>query len=160
MRLRDGGLRKSVRTTSEEKGLFPPVFWIFHVPFRPSGKGRTKGRKRATKARFRPISGKVQPDTPLNPHLLHPHLRQPKAVIPKGVLQKILKTLSALINHPKDPVILKILRSIINSLRSNGKGANTTSRLKTSGAFVSGGQTDNTAGLLTGKIPHRRSDHT
>ena len=61
-----------------KKALFPPFSGFSMCSSAPPEKGE-KGRKRAKKGRFRPISGRGG-QTPLKPHLLHPHLRQPKSI--------------------------------------------------------------------------------
>ena len=61
--LRDEGLRKSKDICQWGKRPFSSVFWIFQVLLAPSG----KGRKKAEKGRFWPISADFQegqPDTP------------------------------------------------------------------------------------------------
>ena len=66
--LRDGGLSESEEIWG--KRPFSSVFWISHVLFAPSGKGR-KRQKKGEKGRFRPISRKGG-QTPLKPPFLTP----------------------------------------------------------------------------------------
>ena len=63
------GFKENPRT-SEEKGLFPPFFWISQVLLAPSGKGR-KMQKKGDFGRFRPISRKSG-RTPLKPPFVTP----------------------------------------------------------------------------------------
>ena len=73
-RLRDGGLRKFEDIWG--KRPFSSLFWISHVLFGPSGKGR-KREKKGGKGRKRPISRKGG-QTPLKPLFVTPPFAAPQ----------------------------------------------------------------------------------